>query len=183
MLVLLTALVVGVGAGCLAGGRLRNLERLDLSWPWIVIAALGLQLVAFSPAGAALGPAAMVTLHFASYALLAWFVALNRRHVGVLVAGLGLALNLAVIAANGGYMPASKGALQLAGVAYAGTVHNNSAVIAAGTHLRLLGDIFAVPAWIPAANVFSLGDLLVVAGVVIVLVAAMRGPRVVVEAS
>jgi len=182
MLVLLTALVVGVASGYLAGGRLRNLERLTLTGPWLVLVALGLQLVAFSPAGAILGQPAAVVLHLASYGLLAWFVVLNRRRLGVSIAGLGIGLNLVTIAANGGYMPASKAALDLAGAAYSGETHNNSAVIGGGTHLGFLGDIFAAPSWMPAANVFSIGDLLIVAGIAVLLVASMRGSRAVVEA-
>src|SRR5665811_777763 len=67
MLVVLTALIVGVATGFLAGGRLRNLESLALARPWLVLAALGLQLVAFSPVGAALPHPTAVILHFASY--------------------------------------------------------------------------------------------------------------------
>ena len=123
-----------------------------------------------------------MVLHFASYGLLTWFVVLNRRRLGVSIAGLGMGLNLVTIAANGGYMPASKAALELAGAAYSGETHNNSAVIGAGTHLGYLGDIFAAPSWMPAANVFSIGDLVVVAGIAVLLVASMRGPRAVVDA-
>jgi hypothetical protein len=175
MLVVLTALVVGVAAGSLAGGRLRNLEGLTLRRPWLVLTALGLQLVAFSPLGAALPQPSAVVLHFASYGLLAWFVVLNRHYLGLSIAGLGLGLNLVAIAANDGYMPASRSALRLAGTAYRGEALNNSAVIGAGTHLGFLGDIFAAPSWMPAANVFSIGDVLIVAGIAVLLVASMRG--------
>lgn len=181
MLVLLTALLVGLAAGYLSGGRLGNLAGLTLTGPWLVLVALGLQFVAFSPAGAALGQPAAVVLHLASYALLVWFVVLNRRSTGVLIAGLGLSLNLLAIVANGGYMPASRTALAIAGAAYSGDTHNNSAVIGATTHLGFLSDIFAVPSWVPAANVFSIGDLLIVAGIAVLLVASMRTPRAIVE--
>jgi hypothetical protein len=181
MLVVLAALVVGVAAGYLAGGRLHNLERLTLTRPWLVLAALGLQVVAFSPLGAALPHPTTVVLHFVSYGLLAWFVVLNRHHLGVTIAGVGLGLNLVTIAANGGYMPASKEALDLAGAADTGATLNNSAVIGAGTRLGLLGDIFAAPSWMPAANVFSLGDVLIVAGIAVLLAASMRGADAVVE--
>jgi hypothetical protein len=181
MLVVLTALIVGVAAGFLAGGRLRNFDCLALTRPWLVLTALGLQLVAFSPVGAALPQPTTVILHFASYGLLTWFVVLNRHYRGVSIAGLGLGFNLVAIAANGGYMPASKAALDLAGAAYSGDALNNSALIGPGTHLAFLGDIFAAPAWIPAANVFSVGDVLIVAGIALLLAAAMRGASAVVE--
>ena len=135
-----------------------------------------MQVVAFSPLGAALPPTTAVILHFASYGLLVWFVVLNRRRLGVLIAGLGMGLNLMAITANGGYMPASRAALDLAGNAYDGQALNNSAVIDAGTRLSYLGDVFAVPSWMPAANVFSLGDVLIVAGIAVILVVSMRDP-------
>jgi hypothetical protein len=183
MLVVLTALLAGVTTGYLAGGRLRNLERIKLRMAWLVLAALGMQVVAFSPIGAALPEPAAVILHFASYGLLVWFVVLNRHHFGVLIAGVGMGLNLVAITANHGYMPASRAALVLAGNAYGGQSMNNSAVIGAGTRLAFLGDVFAVPSWMPAANVFSIGDALIVAGIAVFLVASMRGPRAVVEPS
>jgi len=181
MLVLLAALAIGATAGYLSGGRLRNLEGLALVRPWLVLASLGLQVVAFSGAGAILGQPATVALHFLSYGLLVWFVVLNRGHLGVVIAGLGLGLNLVAIAANGGFMPASRAALDLAGVVYSGQTHNNSAVIGAGTRLGFLGDVFATPAWVPAANVFSVGDVLIVAGIASLMIVAMRGSRAVVE--
>jgi hypothetical protein len=182
MLVLLTAIVVGAAAGYLSGGRLRNLADLTLTWQWTVLAALSLQIVAFSPLGAALGQPTTVILHLTSYALLAWFVVLNRRRPGLSIAGLGMGLNLVAIAANGGFMPASRTALAMAGIAYSGDTHNNSAVIGTHTHLRFLGDIFAVPSWMPAANVFSIGDLLIAAGVAALLAVSMREPSAVVDA-
>ena len=61
-------------------------------------------------------------------------------------------------------MPASESALRIAGIASrAGTTFRNSTVVP-HSHLTLLGDIFAVPANIPLHNVFSIGDVLVVAG-------------------
>lgn len=177
MLVLLTALTGGLAGGYLAGGRLHNLERLRLAKAWTVLAALLLQVVAFSPAGVALGTNAVVGLHLASYALLVWFVALNRRRLGVVVAGIGMGLNLLAIAFNGGHMPASPAALEQAGVAYAGATYNNSGVAHSGTHLAFLGDVFATPSWLPVANVFSAGDVLIVAGVALMIALTMRGER------
>ena len=44
---------------------------------------------------------------------------------------------------------------------------------------RPLTDLFAMPAWMPVANVFSVGDVLIGVGAAIAIVAAMhgRGPR------
>jgi hypothetical protein len=43
--------------------------------------------------------------------------------------------------------------------------------------LAALTDIFAMPTWLPFANVFSIGDVLIAAGVATTIVLAMRRTR------
>jgi len=91
---------------------------------------------------------------------------------GMKVVALGAASNLAAIVANGGYMPASRGALEALGKTDP-TTYSNSATLQHPA-LEPLTDIFALPAWLPFANIFSVGDVLIALGVVVVIVAAMR---------
>ena len=58
-------------------------------------------------------------------------------------------------------MPADPGALDIAGLPPGD--HANSVVLA-DPALRPLTDIFAIPAWLPMANVFSVGDVLIAVG-------------------
>jgi hypothetical protein len=44
-----------------------------------------------------------------------------------------------------------------------------------------LTDVFTMPAWVPMANVFSVGDVLIAGGVAIAVVAAMHGRGVLVS--
>ena len=44
-----------------------------------------------------------------------------------------------------------------------------------GVVLGPLTDLFAMPAWVPVANVFSVGDILIGVGAAIAIVAAMHG--------
>ena len=83
--------------------------------------------------------------------------------------------NLAAIAANGGSMPASAAALVAAGLE---TEDHANSVVLPDPALAPLTDIFAIPAGIPFANVFSVGDVLIGAGIVILIAATMRRPRV-----
>jgi hypothetical protein len=53
------------------------------------------------------------------------------------------------------------------------TTYSNSTILAEPA-LRPLTDIFVLPAWVPFTNVFSIGDVLIALGVVIVIVSAMR---------
>jgi hypothetical protein len=91
-----------------------------------------------------------------------WFALANRHLPGLPLIAMGGALNLAAIVANGGVMPASAAALRLAGLpAEAG--FSNSAHVA-DANLAWLGDVFAIPSGWPFANVFSIGDVVVVIG-------------------
>ena len=92
----------------------------------------------------------------------------------MLVVALGAASNLAAIIANGGYMPASIAAMEALGKVPK-TVYSNSAVVPEPA-LAPLTDIFALPSWLPWANIFSIGDVLIGLGVVLVIVLAMRRP-------
>jgi hypothetical protein len=183
VLVLVVALGGGVLAGLLLGGSVANLERLSLRLGGLVLLALLLQLAAFSPLGAWAGPTVVVVVHIASYLLLLIFIVANVRRRAVALAGLGIALNAITILANGGYMPATRRALVIAGRLYPGQTSNNSQLAGPGTRLLFLGDVFAVPSWLPLHNVFSVGDMLVAVGIGWLVAGAMRGERRVPDAS
>jgi len=173
VLVLLVALAVGLWAGAVAGGRLANIQHLRLNQPWLVLAALGLQLIVFSPLAPHLGAPTVVGLHLLSYALLLAFAVPNRHIVGILVTATGMTCNALVIVLNGGYMPATRSALRTAAQLYTGDTFGNSRLADHGTRLLFLGDVLAVPHALPFANVFSIGDVLVAGGVAILLAGAM----------
>jgi multisubunit Na+/H+ antiporter MnhE subunit len=54
---------------------------------------------------------------------------------------------------------------------------NTNSVVVAAPALAPLTDLFAMPAWMPLANVFSIGDVLIGAGVAVAIAAAMRTGR------
>jgi hypothetical protein len=147
----------------LFGGRLSRLGSLRVRHAWSVAAALVVQIVIVNVVEASIAPGLAAVLHLASYGVALWFVALNRRvaGIGVIVAG-GL-MNLVAIAANGGVMPASAAAVRAAGRPVEAAAFQNSQAIE-DARLWFLGDIMAWPAPLPLANVFSVGDVLIVIG-------------------
>jgi hypothetical protein len=173
--VLVVAVVGGLLAGLLLGGSLAHLERLSLRLGPLVVIALILQLVAFSPLGDRLPGAGVVALHLVSYALLLTFVFANVRRRAVVCFGAGVICNTVAIVVNGGYMPASRAALRFAGLPVATGPHNNSELAGAATRLGFLGDVFALPHAVPLANVFSGGDVLIAVGLAWLIAAGMRG--------
>jgi hypothetical protein len=176
--ILVIAAAGGLIAGTLLGGSLANLERLTLRLAWLVVLALALQIVAFSPLGAHFSSTVVVGLHLLSYALLLTCVAANLRRPPVMVFGLGVLSNTFAIVLNHGYMPASRAALRLSGLPVSSAPHNNSELAGAGTHLTFLGDIFALPHGVPLANIFSVGDILIAVGLAWLIAEAMRRPAV-----
>lgn len=171
---ILYAIVIGLGLGLLAGGRPSGLADLRFHWPAAIVGGLLVQVVLFSTAVSDrvgdLGP----PVYVASTALVLVAIVRNHRIPGLPVVALGAASNLAAIVGNGGYMPADPGAMAALGKADP-TTYSNSAVVADPV-LGPLTDIFALPDWLPFANVFSIGDILIGAGVVVAIVVAMR-PR------
>ena len=107
-------------------------------------------------------------LWLASYALLVVAAVLNRRITGVPVVALGMALNLAAILANRGTMPVRYEAMRDAGRTAA--VQANSTALS-HPHLPWLVDRWAAPDWIPLANVFSVGDVVIALGAFVVVLA------------
>jgi Family of unknown function (DUF5317) len=147
----------------LTGGRLSALAEVQVRGGGIAVLALAVQvlIVTIFPGG---DHGLHTALHLATYALLGAFVWVNRRIPGLLVIGAGGALNLVAIAANGGVMPASAAALRRAGLNPDPGQFTNSGALA-HPHLLPLGDVFATPAGMPLHNVFSVGDVLIVLGV------------------
>ena len=162
------------------GGRLSGLAELTLHGGRLVAGALALQVLVITVVPGWPRPV-LVALHGASYVLAAAFVWRNRRLPGLPLLAAGGALNALVIAVNGGQMPASEAAVRRAGLPVEEEGFVNSGVLE-DPRLAPLGDVFASPSWLPLQNVYSVGDLLLLAGAVWVVHAACgsvlaRDPR------
>ncbi len=177
---LLWAVGIGIVAGLIGRGSLAHLGQLRLHAPWLIGVALFIQLLIFPLGRAPLLPVGAAYLHLFSYTLLLLFIVLNRRYPEILVMGGGLLLNLIVIVANGGYMPASATALERAGLPEvasalrAGTARGNTILMGEGTRLNFLGDNLYLPAWVPLSSAFSIGDVVLGVGLALFLARRMR---------
>src|SRR6185436_4714260 len=90
-----------ITSALLRGGSLINLVELRLHWVPLVLAALAVQLLIFTPFRAEPLISAWTTqLYMLSMALLTLWVALNWRIPGMALMALGLLANFAAIAAN-----------------------------------------------------------------------------------
>ena len=156
---ILYAVVIGLIVGLLVGGRPAGLAALHFRFAWLALLGFGVQVVIFSgPVSDRIGWLG-VPAYLASTALVFFVLLANIRIAGMPIVALGAACNLIAILANGGFMPASTAALSTAGRAPAAG-YSNSAIVA-DPALAPLTDLFALPAWVPFSNVFSIGYLLI----------------------
>jgi hypothetical protein len=173
MTVVLAILALAVGAGLLAGGSLRFLERFRVHWWALAPIALLLQVIPIATGSAERAGFAAATL-VASYVLLLAVVAVNRRVPGSVLMAVGLLMNLAVVGLNGG-MPVGIDAIRIAGAQgvvaiEAGAKHH---VMSDTDVLQPLGDVIPVPP--PFGVVFSIGDVLLYGGLAWWCFAVTRG--------
>lgn len=168
MLRVLIVLVV-IAAALLRGGSLSGFARLSVRHVPLVLGSFLIQLLIFPLIGERpLLADFTVPLYLTSMALLVWWVWLNRHLHGIVLIGAGLMMNLAAIVANGGYMPVDPAAALYAGQVAtlpSEIINNNTILSDRNIQLWLLTDIFPVPAGVPFATVYSLGDILLTTGV------------------
>jgi Family of unknown function (DUF5317) len=164
----------------LRGGSLRNLAAVQLRWLPLVIMGFALQLLIFTPfARSPLVAFATLPIYVLSLALLAIWVAANWRIPGMALIAIGLALNIAVIAANGGHMPVLPAGARLAGqyeALAADDPRTSKHMLMERDQVRLwlLSDIIVIPRGVPGASVLSIGDLALTAGIAILCYSTIR---------
>ncbi len=171
-MVVLIVLVLAICVGFIAGGTLRPFEHLKVRWWGIALAGLALQGVSLA---SDIGRSAGAALLVGSYALLLLFAWTNRRLPALWLVMAGLVLNILVIGVNGG-MPVSASALETAGASAEGLLGEGTAkhhLMGPEDRLTSLGDVIGIPP--PIGAVISIGDVLLYAGVAILVVAVMLG--------
>jgi hypothetical protein len=172
--VILIFIVLGLAVviGFIAGGSLRPFERLKLHWWGVALVGLALQGI---PLATGVGESIGWALLIASYGLLVAFAWINRRLPAAWLVITGLALNILVIGVNDG-MPVSSSALEAAGATAdglvgAGTVKHH--LMGPDDILTPLADVIGIPP--PIGAVISIGDVLLYAGLGILVVTVMLG--------
>lgn len=150
-----------------------------LRWWALALGGLLFQLILFSPpvAGGLDAPLDRL-LYVASLVAVLAALLRNLEQPWFPVLALGAGLNLLVIVANGGLMPADPAALAMAGLdaSHAGELFGRSVPLS-DARLAILGDNWAMPAWLPLASVVSVGDILIGTGAAAFIATVMRRAR------
>ena len=188
-MILALAVILGlIGSAIRHRGRTANqLASIPLRSAWLALLALALQIPLLR---APFGPLEQVGVQQAffllSHLLLLAFVWRNRELVGVQIVGLGVVCNLLVILANGGFMPITPETLVRINpgstlsqwpTAYHYGHSKDIILLREDTLLWVLSDILVLPPPFPWPVAFSLGDLLIAGGIVVLLQGPIRLPK------
>lgn len=174
-------LVLGIAAGWLGGLIRSRIKGLPYQVPqlkkiWLVLAAVLPQLLIFQIPYTAnwFSSTWAAGVLVASQLVLLIFIWFNRDRIGIIILGLGLALNLLVILLNKGLMPISPETLLALNpdiplsawqIGTRPGMSKNIMLPVEDTRLAWLSDAILLPEWFPWTGALSLGDLFIVLGV------------------
>lgn len=161
----LIVLVLAVASSYARGGRLRRIADAPLRWSWLLFAGLGLQVLLNLAAARDVipeaGPTGYLLLLASQLLVLTWVVA-NWQLPGMLLVGIGLAMNALVIGANGA-MPVDPEAMRALGLEGAEVPPGKHILMTDDTRLPWLADIWPLPL---LRSVISVGDVVLAAGLI-----------------
>jgi hypothetical protein len=184
MSLILLVLVVGVALGYLRGGRLREISNVRLGAVWLVWLAFALQL-ALPFLGDARDTLRVPIVAASFLAASVWIVMMWRRlervllRAGVALVALGWLLNFTVIGLNNG-MPVSPQALERVGLPTEEIEEGDLSKHVAmdeDTQLRFLGDVIPLPLFGTLRKAISIGDVVMLAGLLVFVPTAMTRRR------
>ena len=169
--------MIGLTAGVLrAQGLERQVRVPSLRSVWMLLAASLMWFVGFSfkPARELIPDNVDSFLLIASQCLTIAFFLANLSEPGFSLAALGVACNLAVIIANGGFMPITPESVRYLAPNIPADIFPTGSrlgwgkdivLLAQSTRFYFLSDCLRLPVWLPVRLAFSLGDCLLAAGV------------------
>lgn len=186
-MILIIALAASLAVALLRGGRFARLARLRVRWGLLAVLAFAVQTLFIyqKPMSKALGVWGWQEwMLMGSYVLLLAATWANRHIHGMSLIALGLLLNLAVMAANGGWMPIEPEAVVRVGFTRLAPsltpgmrLFSSKDVILLREQTRLwfLSDIFVLSKPFPVASVFSVGDVVSALGAFALIQRGMLG--------
>lgn len=165
-MILLLSLPLGLALGIATGGSLRGLKQFRLRGELVLVALLLMQGLLPLVSVSGVGRQALYWAWALTFPIMAGVCLVNFRVPGMVLAGVGLALNAAVILLNSG-MPVLPEAVAAAGGALAVLKSTDFAHVlaTAGTRLRVLADVLPIPGPPGIRGVASAGDVLLACGV------------------
>ena len=180
-MILTLAVAVGlvISLARFRGRAFSRIAALPLRSTWLALLAVALQ---WPLLRAPAGPVQRISVHqvlfLLSHLVLLILVWRNWRLTGIQILGLGVICNLLVIAANGGLMPITPQTLTrinpgslpsqwLAGLHYG--YSKDVVLLREQIRLDMLSDMWVIPPPFPWPTAFSVGDVLIALGIMVLL--------------
>ncbi|MHB8107013.1 MAG: DUF5317 family protein [Candidatus Cryosericum sp.] len=180
-MLVLGVLGIALVASLITGGRLEYAWNWQLRGLWMALGAFAVQTALFTRWGTNLvGEALVPVVYIITLSALVAFLVTNRRVLGVPILLAGLMLNVLVISANAGRMPASSAALAAAGRVEEADLlrlHGaaaNCVLMSDSTRLNVLGDSIVIRLGGSVGSAYSVGDLVALAGEVVIVFGVVR---------
>jgi len=186
----LSAIVLALLVGALAGGGVPRLPELRLKWLWVLGLALALRVAAYAARQWGFDQQLPIGAFFiVDYLLIFVWLWGNWRVPGLQVAAVGIGLNTLAVIFNGGQMPVWTGALRAAGLTPADfgsdPFHFLMSTATVADFVRgggIFGDVVPFP--VPfLRDVVSIGDVLLALGIFWAIVSSMTRPNAPVRAT
>jgi DHA3 family macrolide efflux protein-like MFS transporter len=185
----LSAIVLALIVGALAGGGLPRLADLRLRWVWVLGLALAVRFAAGLLRQTDIGlELPLGALFVATYGLIFVWLWGNWRVPGLQIAAVGIALNTLAVVLNGGQMPIWAAAFNAAGFTPEALANDPFHFLLTTNSVAdfvrqggIFGDVLPIP--IPVIrDVVSIGDTLLVVGIFWAIVYSMTRPNAPVRA-
>jgi len=180
-MVLVLAVAIGLVATFIRSKlKRRKIKHISLRWEWLVfVSVLPQVLIFYIPVfGRYITENTIPFIQIGSMVGLIVFTSVNLRYSSFWVIGLGLISNFLAIVTNHGWMPISPATLYSLhpeipqSMWQIGQRLGNSKdriMEANSTNLAILSDTFAVPNWISYKFAFSIGDVVLSIGIILLL--------------
>jgi len=172
MIIALIVAALAMLLGLVFGGTFESLIATKVRWLWLVYVGFVVQLTTLLWSPSWLDGSAELAVLALTTVPIALFMALNYRLPGMVLAALGLALNLLVISANGA-MPVATGAATGVNPQVQDSDFKHE-WLDESTNLPWLADVIPLR---PLRSVLSLGDVLLAAGIGYFVFAQMTRSR------
>jgi len=178
--VFVEAILLGIVIGLLRKGRLGSLGDMQFKGLWIVIIAFIIQISPIFLARAGIFHDQMMYLPFAGMCVMLVVLFLNLDKSGIWVIIPGSILNLIAVGMNNFKMPIDFKGLEYAGLNGVaetisdGSLMNYVSMESVSDISRYLGKFIPLPELYPFAKVLSVGDVLIMVGVVILIQGEMK---------
>lgn len=168
------ALIFAVIIGYILKGNIKNLENLDIKKIYLVFLSFFIELFIIIIIRKGFFDIGIFTymLDFIMYILLLIFIYFNRKNKYIVLMGLGFLLNAIPIFLNGGVMPVSARAAEIAGITLDISKEGLYSLINENTKLWFLGDI--IPLTFLRNFAISIGDIIAVVGLMLFIITGMK---------